>query len=375
LQLLPLAYYKYASFLFNQVMGFEFSTFEHVVIPVGISFYSFQMIAFVIDTLGFKKPIPRFLDFLNFAGFFPQIVAGPIERRADLLPQMERFQFRWRAKDIDAGASWVVLGLFFKLCLADNMALYFHGGSVGNPYLIWLDNILFGFRIYYDFAGYSLVALGLGRCLGIRLTLNFQSPYAASSIGEFWRCWHITLSQWFRDYVYVPLGGGRTTRWWFNIAVVFVVSGIWHGAGWNFILWGALHGAFLIVNRTLGPKLKLPAPVGWLLTLGAAMLAWLCFYEIRTPELFLKLQTLLTPSAYHPSGLREALTARPAADMFVMTCFLGLIAAVLAMEWGSLRRHGEPYAWLRHPLVLTAMIVLTVLLAPGKNNAFIYFAF
>jgi D-alanyl-lipoteichoic acid acyltransferase DltB (MBOAT superfamily) len=333
------------------------------------------MIAFVIDTLAFKRAIPGFVDFLNFAGFFPQIVAGPIERRADLLPQMEVFRFRWSREDIDAGVSWVVLGLFFKLCMADNVALYFHGRSVGNPFLVWLDNVLFGLRIYYDFAGYSLVALGLGRCLGIRLTLNFRSPYCATSIAEFWRRWHITLSQWFRDYVYMPLGGGRTPRWGFNVALVFVVSGIWHGAGWNFVFWGALHGAFLIVNRTLGPKCRLPAPVAWLVTLGATMFAWLCFYETRPRELLAKMTTLLTPSAYHPAAFREALGAYAGADLLTMACLLALASAVLALEWRSLCRDREPYDWLRRPGILALLVILTVALAPGSNNAFIYFAF
>jgi D-alanyl-lipoteichoic acid acyltransferase DltB (MBOAT superfamily) len=333
------------------------------------------MVGFIIDTLAFRKPLPRFLDFMNFAGFFPQIVAGPIERRADLLPQMESFRLRWRAQDINEGASWIALGLCFKLCLADNAALYFHGQSPHNPFLVWLDNLLFGLRIYYDFAGYSLVAIGLGRCFGIRLTLNFLSPYCSTSIAEFWRRWHITLSQWFRDYVYVPLGGGRTPRWWINISIVFVVSGIWHGAGWNFIAWGMLHGLFLIGNRLLGPRIPLPSPLAWLCTFTAAVFAWLCFYETRTSILLIKLGSLLNPAAYHLDALREALNYRPPADLFVLGCFLLLMGAVLSLEWLSILRHNKPYELLRRPAVLILLVLLTILLTPGKNNAFIYFAF
>jgi D-alanyl-lipoteichoic acid acyltransferase DltB (MBOAT superfamily) len=375
LQLLPLLYYKYANFFLNEALTFDWDILRHLVIPVGISFYTFQIVGFVVDTLGFHKPLPRFLDFMNFAGFFPQIVAGPIERRAELLPQMESFQFRWRSGDLNEGATWIVLGLFFKLCLADNAALYFHGQSWDNPFLVWLDNLLFGLRIYYDFAGYSLVAIGLGRCLGIQLTLNFLSPYCSTSITEFWRRWHITLSQWFRDYVYVPLGGSRTPRWWFNIAVVFVVSGIWHGAGWNFIAWGALHGLFLIANRLLGPRLHLPRVLAWGCTFAAAIFAWLCFYETRDAVLFAKLQTLLNPAAYSLGALREALAYRPSADLFVLGCFLVLTIGVMILEWLSILKRNQPYALLRRPAVLVLLIVLTVLLTPGKNNAFIYFAF
>ncbi len=374
-QLLPLLYYKYANFLLNDTLAFEFDPLRHLIIPVGISFYTFQIVGFAVDTLVSHKPLPRFLDYMNFAAFFPQIVAGPIERRADLLPQMERFRFRWLPADLNAGASWIVLGLFFKLCLADNAALYFHGQSLHNPFLVWLDNLLFGLRIYYDFAGYSLVAVGLGRCLGIQLTLNFLSPYVSTSVVEFWRRWHITLSQWFRDYVYFPMGGNRTPRWWMNIAVVFVVSGIWHGAGWNFVAWGALHGVLLIGNRILGPRLRLPRPAAWFCTFAAAMFAWLCFYETRTGVLVTKLETLLTPWAYNLTNLRAVLAFYSSADLFVLACFLILTSAIMTLEWLSIRKCERPYALLRHPVVLVVLVGLTILLAPGKNNAFIYFAF
>ena len=139
---------------------------------------------------------------------------------------MEGFRFRWSAENLNEGAGWIALGLFFKMCLADNLAVYFNG-SVSNAWrLIWLNNLLFGLRIYYDFAGYSLIAVGLGRCLGVKLTLNFLSPYCSTSMVEFWRRWHVTLSQWFRDYVYIKLGGGRVRWLAFNVALVFIVSGI-----------------------------------------------------------------------------------------------------------------------------------------------------
>lgn len=375
LQLLPLAYYKYANFAVNQVLGFDIVPLQNLLIPVGISFYSFQKVAFVVDTLVFKQPLPRFLDYLNFAGFFPQIVAGPIERRRDLLPQMEQFRFRWSAANLNEGASWIALGLFFKLCLADNLAGFFNGASVSNAYLIWMNNLLFGLRIYYDFAGYSLVAVGLGRCLGVKLTLNFRSPYCATSMVEFWRRWHITLSQWFRDYLYIPLGGGRVRWWVFNIALVFVVSGIWHGAGWNFVLWGAIHGAALIINRFFGAKLKLPAFISWLLTMLTSFCAWLGFYETRTGVLALKLKTLFTPGAYGHAAWQEAAAQYFSPSGFVLCCFLAMTGVILLLEWLSIARHDAPYYFLRRPAVAVILVVLTIMLAPEKNNGFIYFAF
>ncbi len=375
LQLLPLAFYKYSNFVVNQVLGFDVPGLHNLLIPVGISFYSFQKVAFVVDTLVFQQPLPRFVDYLNFAGFFPQIVAGPIERRKDLLPQMEQFRFRWSAANLNEGAGWIALGMFFKMCLADNLSVFFDGSSAANAYLIWLNNVLFGLRIYYDFAGYSLIAVGLACCLGVKLTLNFLSPYCATNMGEFWRRWHITLSQWFRDYLYIPLGGGRVRWWAFNIALVFVVSGIWHGAGWNFVLWGAIHGLALIVNRLLGGAFNLPAFPAWVLTMLTSFGAWLGFYETHTHSLALKMKALFTPQAYGAAAWREAAGHCHTANGFVMACFLALAGIILLLEWLSIARRDTPFYFLQRPKVLVILVALTVLLAPEKNNGFIYFAF
>jgi alginate O-acetyltransferase complex protein AlgI len=247
--------------------------------------------------------------------------------------------------------------------------------SVANPYLIWLANLLFGLRIYYDFAGYSLIAYGLAHCFGVKLTLNFLSPYCASSMTEFWRRWHVTLSQWFRDYVYIPMGGGRVRWWAWNVAVVFVLSGVWHGAGWNFALWGAVHGVALIVNRLLGPKLKLPAFLGWLLTMATAFGAWLCFYETNTGALLAKLRTLATPAAYNAAALRDGAAAVSTATGFELFCFILITMGILLTEWISVARRNQPYCFLRHPAILAVLAILTVTLAPEHNNGFIYFAF
>jgi alginate O-acetyltransferase complex protein AlgI len=192
---------------------------------------------------------------------------------------------------------------------------------------------------------------------------------------EFWRRWHITLSQWFRDYLYIPLGGGRVRWWAFNLALVFVVSGIWHGAGWNFLLWGALHGGALIVNRLFGRRLNLPAFPAWLLTMLISFYAWLCFYETRTAALFPKMKTLLTPGAYGPAAWHAARAQYADADGLVLCCLLLLTAAVLGLEWLSIARRDTPYYFLRRPVVLGVLVVLILVLAPEKDNGFIYFAF
>ncbi|HEY5909144.1 MAG TPA: MBOAT family O-acyltransferase, partial [Verrucomicrobiae bacterium] len=219
-----------------------------------------------------------------------------------------------------------------------------------------------------------LIAFGLARCLGIGLTLNFLSPYCSTSIIEFWRRWHVTLSQWFRDYVYIPVGGGRVRYWALNVALVFIVSGIWHGAGWNFVLWGALHGGYLIVNRWCG-RLKLPVAAGWALTMVASFYAWLCFYETNTAALFTKMKLLLTPMAYRAAGLGEMVRAFEPGHRIVLSFVLLLAAVTLALEWLSIRHKNDPYYYLRNKPVLLILVITTVLLAPGGNNGFIYFAF
>lgn len=371
----PIIYYKYSDFFVNQVAGLNYPFLHQIMIPVGISFYTFQAIGFVIDTLVFKQPIPKFLDYINFISFFPQVVAGPIERRGDLLPQVENFRYRWTKEGFNEGLSYIVAGLFFKCCLADTLAGFIDRSSVTNAYAIWMANLLFGLRIYYDFAGYSLVAIGLGRCMNMKLTLNFESPYCSTSIVEFWRRWHITLSQWFRDYVYVPMGGGRTKRWAFNISVVFIVSGIWHGAGWGFIIWGAVHALGLIINRLFRKRYPIPSVAAWGLTMFTAFFAWLCFYETKPKVLAAKLGALFNPNAYGLGSLRETMAQYMDRDGLTLTVFLLLAGVTLIIEWQSIKRKNDPYHYLRVPWVSTVLVILTILLSPVTNNAFIYFAF
>jgi alginate O-acetyltransferase complex protein AlgI len=373
LQLFPLIHFKYSGFL-QEILGLNMPRSASLAIPVGISFYTFQKVAFVLDTLARKQPMPKFLDFMNFAGFFPQIVAGPIERRESLLPQMQQFRFRWDAVAINEGATWIALGFFFKCALADNLATCFDSSSTNNAYLIWLANLIFGLRIYYDFAGYSAIALGLARCLGVKLTLNFASPYCASSIVEFWRRWHVTLSNWFRDYLYIPLGGGKVKWWPLNVMLVFLVSGVWHGAGWNFLIWGALHGVFLVVNRYCGIG-KSGTPAGWCLTMLCCFTAWLCFYEFRTSILFLKFRVLLTLGSYHYGFLKAAVREFPPSTGVLVVGVLAMAFFTLCIEWMSLRKKGEAYFYFRNPRVAFALVLLTIVLAPGASNGFIYFAF
>jgi D-alanyl-lipoteichoic acid acyltransferase DltB (MBOAT superfamily) len=371
---LPLLYYKYSGFLLHQ----SSSPVLGIGIPIGLSFYTFQKVAFFVDTLAFSKPTPKLLDFMNFAAFFPQLVAGPIERRDDLLPQMQRFHFRFCASRIRLGIGWIILGLFFKCVIADNLASIaaFWQSSLDNPFSIWLSCVVFGFRIYYDFAGYSLTALGLARCLGIRLTLNFRSPYLSCGIQEFWRRWHITLCRWFRDYVYIPLGGNQVPWTFLNVLVVFGISGLWHGAGWNFILWGLGHG-FLVLAQHLSRRagFRVPVFIGWLGTNVLVFLLWLSFFETNLPNLAAKLETVFSPASYSVYSLGGAFRDIHRANLGYVLAVFALVACAHLAELLSERWWRKPYRAFHQTWVLCLMIGAIVWFTTGVQNEFIYFAF
>ena len=344
-------------------------------IPPGISFYTFQMVAFIVDSWKDKKrEALGFLDYLNFVSFFPQIVAGPIERRSDLLPQIKRFELKLKSHQVEEGIQWLAIGFFMKLVLADNLALHIQLDAVENPYSIWLSIFLFGLRIYFDFAGYSFIAYGLALVIGIKLTVNFLAPYTATDIQSFWRRWHVTLSSWFRDYVFIPLGGSRVPWAAANILAVFAISGLWHGAGWNFILWGSYHGALLILHRYLRKIVSLPSLFNWLLTLALVMTGWLFFMETDSDRLFVKLGSMISLDGYAFPQLLDAVNSINNILHFVF--FLTLSLIFLALENLSFRSEKlTVYHLIRKPFIISILLGMTVLFVPKTVSQFVYFAF
>jgi alginate O-acetyltransferase complex protein AlgI len=380
LALVPLFYFKYARFVLTDVVSLSVDLWHMVIIPAGLSFYSFQLIGYMADCTKAREPEkPALLDYLNFASFFPQIVAGPIERGAHLLPQMRSFSWGLDARSMHSALPWIVYGFFLKLAIADNLAEQsgWIGDNLTNPFQIWLGNLLFAYRIYFDFAGYSFIAIGLGKWLGIELTINFRSPFTALNIQDFWRRWHITLSAWFRDYVYVPLGGGHPeARIMRNILTVFVLSGIWHGAGWNFILWGAFHKNLLCLYRALRGRLNIPTPVSWFCCYLAVLVSWLFFYEQDTAQLLSKCAILVDPRTYTPQALRDIFNVLFGLGHYAtLLVALGMAVSVHIAEWVSYRRHGDHAMIFLHPAATAGMTCLTVILAPTTDNGFIYFNF
>lgn len=257
-----LFYFKYCNFflktfydLISLFSSVEISGFKplNIILPVGISFYTFQGLAYVIDV--YKGRIESSKDpiaFFSFISFFPQLVAGPIERASDLLPQFyNKYVFNY--EEVRKGLLMIAFGLFKKVVIADRIAIYVDSAygdlsNVGGT-AMWLALLFFAFQLYLDFSAYSEIAVGVAKLFGFNLHDNFKSPYTSVTVKEFWSRWHISLTSWFRDYLYISLGGNRVARWrsYLNVLIVFTVSGLWHGASWNFVIWGFLNGMFLVV--------------------------------------------------------------------------------------------------------------------------------
>ncbi|MFA9389496.1 MAG: MBOAT family protein [Prolixibacteraceae bacterium] len=295
-----LGFFKYFNFFidsfsdFIQLFGLSAnpSTLS-IILPVGISFYTFQTLSYTIDIYRKKlEPVSNPLTFFAFVAFFPQLVAGPIERASNLLPQLQRKQI-FDSDDVVAGFRFILWGLFKKVVIADRLSfvveqVYNHPAEFSGLNL-FVTTILFGIQIYCDFSGYSDIAIGSARLLGIRLMDNFRTPYFSTSFREFWQRWHISLSTWFRDYIYIPLGGNRVSqaRLMFNLFITFLISGFWHGANYTFLIWGALHGLFLVFEKVLSKaNFRLPSWVKGIFVFTMVNLFWIFFRAQDLNEAF-----------------------------------------------------------------------------------------
>lgn len=259
--LLLLAYYKYSDFFINTVnnlAGLNWS-FYNIILPIGISFFTFQQIAYLVDTRFNKTSEHNLLHYSLFVAFFPQLIAGPIVHHKQMLPQFANIAtYRFATSNISVGLTIFIIGLFKKVVVADNLALIatpvFDSADVGttiNFFQAWSATLSYSLQLYFDFSGYSDMAIGLARLFGIKLPLNFYSPYKATNIIDFWKRWHMTLSAFLRNYLYLPLGGNRKgpKRRYINLLLTMVIGGLWHGAAWTFVAWGTLHGFYIIINH------------------------------------------------------------------------------------------------------------------------------
>lgn len=351
-----------------------------IVLPVGISFYTFQTMSYTIDVYhGRIRPAQNLLDFALYIAFFPQLVAGPIERAETLLPQVLQPRL-WRSDTFARGLHGVVTGLFLKVVVADNMAVLvntvFHTPPAELSSLeVWLGLYAFAFQIYGDFAGYSSIARGVAQWLGFELMSNFERPYLAVDPSDFWRRWHISLSQWLRDYLYIPLGGNRngTLHTYRNLLLTMVLGGLWHGANWTFLVWGALHGLLLCGYRaagfsrnTLGPTWRQRLP--WmLLFFHLVCVSWLFFRADSLPQalvLFTRLASAPVPT--------------PLATTLLGTLLI-VAGPLMAYEiWQENRTEPLPLLhvhWLPRGLIYAYMLLMCLLIPPPVASTFIYFQF
>lgn len=384
-----LGYFKYGDFILDNfvvllsTIGVQYSPAQlDIILPVGISFYTFQTLSYTLDVYrGSLKPWNSFLDYALFVTFFPQLVAGPIVRAAEFLPQTT-VETRASNGQIAWGISLIVLGLFQKVVIADGLLapiteMVFDTNLVPAPLAAGVGTLSFAGQIFCDFAGYSTIAIGAAMCLGFALPDNFRFPYAAVGFSDFWRRWHISLSSWLRDYLYISLGGNRsgTFATYRNLMMTMFLGGLWHGASWNFAIWGCLHGAYLIGERLLVGafggsafwKKALPQ-----LALGAATFGLVCFAWIffRADTLERSWQMVWGMSTLGPRELYVS-----TADTLIVFVVMGsLLGMHMLLRKTTLEGLATKLPAILKVLIIAFMVV-TIIMSPGEDRAFIYFQF
>ena len=403
-----LFFFKYFNFLSDSVNGIanlfrseaQDPLILNLILPVGISFYTFQTLSYVIDVYrGSVEVEKHFGYYALYVSFFPQLVAGPIERPENLIPQLhEKHKFSW--DNAIPGLRKMLIGFFKKMVVADLLATYvnavYNDPASATGFGVLLATVLFAFQIYCDFAGYTDIAIGCSEIMGIKLMQNFNRPYISESIQEFWRRWHISLSSWFKDYIYFPLGGSRCKKWrhMLNICIVFFVSGLWHGAAWTFVIWGAMHGVYQVIGHfTKKPRERFwraihvdPAGkfVRMLKRIGTFFLvafSWIFFRANNFEELGVLLSKLFTDWSFSLEYFKGTL------DHMELTA-LGIVISVLSllvmrrMDIDGLdapvSKSGVKRAQLgvRYVYIVWIVLLAWMILALGDGaSAFIYFQF
>ncbi|WP_250124644.1 MBOAT family protein [Chroococcidiopsis sp. CCMEE 29] len=439
-----IGYFKYANFLVSSIpvppvtaLLNSYFRLDNIVLPLAISFFTFQQIAYLVDAYHGRAKELNFLKYCLFVSFFPQLIAGPIVHHTEIIPQFnKRLTYRFSREDFAVGLTIFSMGLFKKVVFADSIAVYatpvFANAAQGMPltfFEAWGGALAYTLQLYFDFSGYSDMAIGAARMFGIKLPINFDSPYKAVSIIDFWRRWHITLSDFLRDYLYIPLGGNRKGQFrrYLNLLITMLLGGLWHGAGWTFVIWGGLHGIYLIINhqwhafwRSLGHDLSKSGwwsqLIGRTVTFLAVLVAWVIFRAESLDAaiavlagmvgangvvIAASLQPFLQPIApfltsFGVQFLSEATLGRSEVLMLLMLMTLTLIVwfAPNTQEWMSqyepVLDHRKPKApsnwyslfwrklqWQPNRLwgIAISCIIVTCILNLSKVSEFLYFNF
>lgn len=401
INLIPLVVFKYSYFIVengNYLFGTQYSI-ARLTLPLAISFFSFQQISYLVDCYKGLKPSESFINYALYVSFFPQLIAGPIVRYQELTPQLLSLKENtFSPTKFGSGTTLIAIGLFKKVVLADQIGSTVDiGYSIANSLNFlesWLISIGFTLQIYYDFSGYTDIAIGTALLFGIILPQNFNSPYKSQNIREFWKRWHITLSNWFLDYVYKPLGGNRKTDTLvaFNILATFFLSGLWHGAGWNFVAWGLAHGIALVCFKTFSQfNIKIPKSISLIATFAFINTTWIIF---RSPDLTTALNViaslmdfeqlalssnfseLLTQAGEH--SLFSSIPLPPTASIvpYELLIFIGL--AIIPFKNSNsiaLTKIKSPYTHLRSTIISILAGLSIALILSSKGSNFIYFNF
>ena len=381
-----LFYFKYYDFFISSidsVAGLSVPL-KHIILPIGISFFTFQGLSYVIDVYLKKVDVQKnLLKLALFKAFFPQLIAGPIVRYVDVHQQIDE-----RICSVDKFAYGVrrfVMGLGKKVIIANTLGavadsifgLPYYQSSVASA---WVGIICYTFQIYFDFSGYSDMAIGLAGMFGFHFKENFNSPYISKSITEFWRRWHISLSSWFRDYLYIPLGGNRSGNVYANLLIVFMVTGLWHGAAWNFVIWGLWHGLFLIIERVLKKSnlnIKVPKVIIWAYTMLVVVIGWVLF---RSPDLgyavnYLKIMFgIIKP---HDVGFSVWYYLNPMViTMLIFACIVSMpISKYIKENVGAYKEHTGFSLFIQNAYAAVLLIISIIFVSTSTYNPFIYFRF
>ena len=377
-----LGFFKYFNFFAESltalasVLGLEISWVSlKIVLPVGISFYTFQTLSYTVEV--YRRQISSsksILDIAVYVAFFPQLVAGPIERAAHLLPQIKKMRAPVKSQVLE-GVSLIIMGLFYKVYIADNLGalvdpVFANAQANGAEYL--LATYAFAGQILGDFCGYSTIAIGLAKCMGISLVVNFNSPYFASDPRDFWRRWHISLSTWLRDYLYIPLGGNRGGQLlnYRNLLLTMLLGGLWHGAAWTFVVWGALHSVVLIVHRFLLEKklsVQIPRFIKVIIFFHIVCLAWVFFRA----QSFISAWNIILEVIFRPSLNTTSLYYFVYLLQFTLPLFL--------LEWLQYRYKSTNWLmerhWIFQGLIYGTCILLMLAFGVTRGKEFIYFQF
>jgi len=391
-----LGYFKYSDFFienFNGVFGTDVPLL-HLALPLAISFYTFQQIAYLVDSYRAETKEYDFLNYAVFVTFFPQLIAGPIVHHAEMMPQFANVRNKVKNyRNIALGLFIFSMGLFKKVAIADTFAVWATNGFDVAEKLemieAWATSLSYTFQLYFDFSGYTDMAIGIALLFNIKLPINFNSPYKALSIQDFWRRWHMTLSRFLKDYIYIPLGGNRKgeTRTYINLFATFLLGGIWHGAGWTFVFWGTLHGLALMIHRAwqkLG--MKLPTILAWFITFNFINITWVFFRakewddalkvlhgmffgSIVLPVPLANKLSFLTPYGVEFGGYVQAISGSPWTILWIIAAFIIVLFSKNVMQKAVTFHMGYTSA------ALTAVYFTVGIMLLTRVSEFLYFNF